>query len=156
MKKDFSESAKQAGIDFSIVPTPPVANYIPYVISGKQVFISGQIAIEDGKIKYTGKVGDDISVEDGVKAAKLCAKNIIIQLYSACSGNLNKVKKCVKLGVFVNCNGNFYDQPLVANGASDLIVEIFGDAGKHARAAVGSYSLPRNTAVEVDAIFEIE
>jgi len=134
----------------------PVANYVGFVKSGSQVIISGQLPLENGELKYIGKVGSQISPEDAKKAARLCAINLISQVKSACGGDLDKVLRCVKLGVFVNADANFTDHPTVANGASDLMVEVFGDAGKHARAAVGSGSLPRGVAVEVDAIFEIK
>ncbi|MSP33643.1 MAG: RidA family protein [Rickettsiales bacterium] len=134
----------------------PVANYVGFVKTGSQVIISGQLPLENGELKYVGKVGSQISPEDAKKAARLCAINLISQVKSACGGNLDKVVRCVKLGVFVNADATFTDHPAVANGASDLMVEVFGDAGKHARAAVGSGSLPRGVAVEIDAIFEIK
>lgn len=139
------------------LPTPPapVASYVPYVISGKQVFVSGQVTIADGGIKYVGIVGKDLTLEDGKAAARLCAINILAQLKAAAGGDLDRVKRCVKLGVFVNAVPGFGQQPEVANGASDLIVEVFGEAGRHARAAVGAGSLPRNVAVEVEAVFEL-
>lgn len=134
----------------------PVANYVGFVKTGNQVVISGQLPVENGQLKYVGKVGSEISAEDAKKAARLCALNIISQLKSACDGDLDKVVRCVKLGVFVNAEPNFTDHPIVANGASDLMVEVFAEKGKHARAAVGSGSLPKGVAVEVDAIFEIK
>lgn len=139
------------------LPTPaaPVANYVGFVKSGNQVFISGQLPLENGELKFIGKVGSKISVDDAKKAARLCAINLLAQLKSACDGNLDRVTRCIKLGVFVNADADFIDHPTVANGASDLMVEALGDAGKHARAAVGSGSLPRGVCVEVDAIFEI-
>jgi enamine deaminase RidA (YjgF/YER057c/UK114 family) len=139
------------------LPTPPapVASYVPYVISGKQVFISGQVTMADGGLKYVGIVGKEISLEDGQAAARLCAINLLAQLKAACGGDLDKVKRCVKLGVFVNAVPGYDKHPEVANGASNLMMEVFGDAGKHARAAVGAGSLPRNVAVEVEAVFEI-
>ncbi len=141
-----------------ILPTPaaPVANYVGFVKSGNQVFVSGQLPLEAGKLQYVGKVGLEISADDAKKAARLCAINILAQIKVACEGNLDRVVRCVKLGIFVNGEANFKDHPAVANGASDLIAEVFGDAGKHARAAVGSGSLPFGVAVEVDAIFEIK
>jgi enamine deaminase RidA (YjgF/YER057c/UK114 family) len=140
------------------LPTPavPVANYVGYVKSGNQVLVSGQLPLENGKLQFIGKVGSEISIDDAKKAARLCAINILAQLKVACAGNLDNVIRCVKLGIFVNGDHNFKDHPQVANGASDLIAEVFGDAGKHARAAVGSGSLPFGVAVEVDAIFEIK
>ncbi len=134
----------------------PVANYVGFVKSGNQVFISGQLPLENGELKFVGKVGSKVSVEDAKKAARICAINIMAQLKSACGGDLDRVTRCIKLGVFVNGDADFIDHPTVANGASDLIAEVFGDAGKHARAAVGSGSLPRGVSVEVDAIFEIK
>ncbi|MDA9573912.1 RidA family protein, partial [Rickettsiales bacterium] len=123
-------------------PTTPVANYVGYVKSGNMVFISGQLPIKDGELQFIGKVGKEISIEDATKAAQLCTINILSQLNDACANNLDKVKKCIKLGIFVNGIEEFADHPKVANGASDLIADIFGDKGKHARAAVGSGSLP--------------
>jgi len=139
------------------LPTPasPVANYVGFNICGNQVIISGQLPIQDGKVQYVGKVGSEVSLEDASKAARLCAINILAQLNVALDGDLEKVKKCVKLGVFVNAEPNFTDHPKVANGASDLMVEVLGDKGKHARAATGAGSLPLGVSVEIDAIFEI-
>lgn len=140
------------------LPTPaaPVANYVGFVKSGDQIFISGQLPSQDGKLQFPGKVGSEVSLEDAKKAARICAINILAQLKVACEGNLERVVRCIKLGIFVNGDANFKDHPAVANGASDLMVEVLGDAGKHARAAVGSGSLPFGVSVEVDAIFEIK
>lgn len=136
-------------------PAAPVANYVPFVISGKSLFISGQVSMTaEGLIK--GKVGADLSVEQGAAAAKACAINLIAQMKAALGGDLNRVKRIVKLTGFVNCTPDFTDQPKVINGASDLMVAVFGDAGRHARAAVGAPSLPLGAAVEVDAIVEID
>jgi enamine deaminase RidA (YjgF/YER057c/UK114 family) len=142
------------GITIPDAPSP-AANYIPYVISGNLVFIAGQVPFENGKINYTGKVGKDIDINKAKEVAKICGLNVISVLKNAVNGDLSKVKKCVKLGIFVSCTSDFHQQPEVANGASDLMVEIFGENGKHARFAVGANSLPRNVPVEVDAIFEI-
>jgi enamine deaminase RidA (YjgF/YER057c/UK114 family) len=136
-------------------PPAPVASYVPYVISGNLVFISGQVTLADGGLKYVGIVGKDLTLEDGQAAAKLCAINLLAQLKAACGGDLDKVKRCVKLGVFVNAVPGYAQQPEIANGASDLMMEVFGEAGRHARAAVGAGSLPRNVAVEVEAVFEL-
>jgi enamine deaminase RidA (YjgF/YER057c/UK114 family) len=136
-------------------PPAPVASYVPYVVTGNLVFISGQVTVSESGLKYVGIVGKDLTLEDGHAAAKLCAVNVVAQLKAACGGDLDRVKRCVKLGVFVNAIAGFAQHPEVANGASDTIVQIFGDAGKHARAAVGAGSLPRNVAVEVEAVFEI-
>ncbi|HEV2560580.1 MAG TPA: RidA family protein [Rhizomicrobium sp.] len=136
-------------------PPAPVASYVPYVVSGNLVFISGQVTVGADGLKYVGIVGGDLSLEDGKAAARLCAINVLAQVKAACGGDLDRVKRCVKLGVFVNAVPGFAQHPEVANGASDLIVEVFGDAGRHARAAVGAGSLPRNVACEVEAVFEI-
>lgn len=139
-----------------ILPTPvaPVANYVPFVISGNLVFISGQVSITpDGLI--TGKLGADVSVDRGIEAAHACGVNLIAQLKVACGGDLDRVRRVVKLGGFVNSTPDFVDQPKVVNGASDLMVGVFHDAGRHSRAAVGAPALPMNAAVEVDGIFEI-
>lgn len=136
-------------------PPAPVASYVPYVVSGKQVFISGQVTMAEGGLKYIGIVGQDLSLEDGQAAARLCAINLLAQLRRAAGGDLDTVKRCVRLGVFVNAVPGFTQQPEVANGASDLMLAVFGDAGRHARAAVGAGSLPRNVAVEVEAVFEL-
>ena len=146
---------KELGITLP-APPQPVASYVPFTISGNIVFISGQVPIADGAVKYVAKLGDDAGVELGQAAAQLCAINVLAQLKAACEGDLDRVTRCLKLGVFVNATPDFTQQPQVANGASDLIAAVFGDAGKHARAAVGVGSLPRGVAVEVDAIFEIK
>ena len=133
----------------------PVANYVPAAISGKLVFVSGQVTVWNGEFKYIGRLGEAFSIEQGQAAARLCGLNILAQLKAALDGDLDRVRRCVKLGVFVNSADGFTDQPKVANGASDLMVEVFGDAGRHARFAVGVNVLPLNVAVEVDAVFEI-
>jgi len=137
-------------------PTKPIANYVPWVRTGNLVFISGQGAVRDGKIEYTGKVGDTLSIEDAIASARLTAINVIAHLRDACGGDLDRVKRIVKLLGFVNCTPTFGEQPKVINGASDLMVEVFGDKGRHARSAVGAPALPFNLSVEVEAIAEIE
>jgi len=141
-----------------VLPTPskPVANYVPWVRTGNLVFISGQGALKDGKLEYTGKVGDTLSIDDAIASARLTAINVLAQLRDACGGDLDKVRRIVKLLGFVNCTPTFGDQPKVINGASDLMVEAFGDRGRHARSAVGAPALPFNLSVEVEAIAEIE
>ncbi len=146
---------KTLGITLS-TPPKPVASYVPYTISGNQVFVSGQVPVSDGALKYVGKLGVDFSVEVGQAAAQLCAINILSVLREACGGDLERVVRCLKVNVFVNATPDYDKQPEVANGASDLFVAVFGEAGKHARAAVGMGSLPRGVAVEVDATFEIK
>ncbi len=139
------------------LPTPaaPVANYLPYTISGNTVFVSGQVTIGPDGLEYQGKIGADLTVDDGVKAARLCAINILAQVKAALDGDLERISQCLKLGGFVNAVPEFTDHPAVINGASDLMVDVLGDRGRHARFAVGAGSLPLNVAVEVDAIFEI-
>ncbi len=137
-------------------PVSPVANYVPFVVTGNLVFLSGQVTIGPKGLEYVGAVGKEVSPEDAKKAARLCAVNLVAQLRNACGGDLDKVVRCVKLTGFVNAAPGFEGHPEVVNGASDFMVEVFGDAGRHARAAVGSSSLPRNVAVEVEAIFEIK
>jgi enamine deaminase RidA (YjgF/YER057c/UK114 family) len=145
---------KELGIT---LPTPPapVASYVPYVVSGNLAFISGQVTIAADGLKYVGTIGKELSLEDGQAAAKLCAINVIAQVKAACGGDLERVKRVVKVTVFVNAVPGFAQHPEVANGASDLFVAVFGDAGRHARAAVGAGSLPRNVACEVEAVIEI-
>lgn len=133
----------------------PVANYVGYVQTGNLIFVSGQVTLKDGKFMHQGKLGAEMSIEEGQEAAKLCALNIIGQLKVACGGDLDRVKRIVKLGGFVNSTPEFTDQPKVINGASDLMVAVFGDAGRHARAAVSAGSLPLGVAVEIDAVVEI-
>jgi enamine deaminase RidA (YjgF/YER057c/UK114 family) len=133
----------------------PAANYVPVVIAGNLAFVSGQVPVLQGEFKYLGKVGVDLTIEQGQQAARLCALNIIAQLKLALGGDLDRVRRCVKVGGFVNCESGFGEQPKVINGASDLFVQVFGDAGRHARFAVGTNALPFNVAVEVDAVFEV-
>ena len=133
----------------------PVANYVAFTISGNIVHIAGQLPMENGKVKYIGLVGDEVTVDDGAAAAELCALNIIAQMKEACGGNLDRVVQIIKLNGFVNAPAGFTDQPAVINGASNLMVKVFGEAGKHARSAVGMGSLPFNASVEIDAIVEI-
>jgi len=133
----------------------PVANYVSYAISGNLVFISGQISKLGDKL-ISGKVGRDISVEEAQAAARICGLNLLAQIKKACDGDLERVKRCVKLTVFINTAEDFTNLPPIANGVSDLMVEILGDAGRHARSTIGMASLPANCAVEVEAIFEIE
>ena len=136
--------------------TPPVANYVPWIRTGSLVFVSGQITMGANKtLEYVGIVGKDLSVEDGRKAARLAAINVIAVLRAALDGNLDQVTRVIKITGFVNADPGFTQHPEVVNGASDLFVEIFGDNGRHARAAVGASSLPRGVAVEVEGIFEV-
>ena len=133
----------------------PAANYVPFTISGKQVFVSGQLPMRDGKVAHTGRLGDGVSLDDGQKAAALCALNLLAQAKNACGGDLSNLARCLKLGGFVACTAGFTEHPKVVNGASDLIAEALGEAGQHARFAVGVGSLPFGASVEVEAIFEL-
>lgn len=137
-------------------PRQPIANYVPVKAGGSLVFVAGQVPFIDGTYPYVGKLGDTVGVADGQKAARLCAVNILAQLNHALGGDLDRVRGCVRLGGFVNATPDFTEHPKVVDGASNLIVEVFGAAGCHARTAVGCASLPHNVAVEVDAIFEID
>ncbi|MES0879167.1 RidA family protein [Roseibium sp. SCP14] len=132
----------------------PAANYVPFVKTGNQLFVSGQLPMSDGKIVATGKLGDGLGIEDGKEAAKLCAINLLAQAKAA-TGDLEKVVRLVKIVGFVNSTAEFGDQPQVINGASDFLVEAMGDKGRHARSAVSAASLPFGAAVEIEAIFEI-
>lgn len=143
----------ELGVDIPDAPTP-AANYVPSVRTGNLVFVSGQVPLTpQGMIK--GKLGDDFSVEDGQRAAKVCAINLIAQMKAACGGDLDKVARVVKLTGFVNSTQDFPDHPAVINGCSDFIVEVFGDKGRHSRSAIGVANLPFGVAVEVEGIFEI-
>ena len=155
MAGSIDAKLKELGIE---VPEPaaPVANYVPFVAVGKLVFISGQVPLVDGKPQYIGKVGTTFSVEEGQQAARICAINLIAQMRAAAGGDLDKVKRVVRLGGFVNSTPDFTQQPSVVNGASDVMVEVFGDKGKHCRTAVSAGALPLDVAVEVDAVVELE
>ena len=133
----------------------PVANYVPAVRSGDLLFIAGQICQWQGERRFIGKLGREISLEQGREAAQLCGLNLLAQAKAALGGDLDRVLRCVRLGAFINSTEDYKDQPQVANGASDLMVNVFGDAGRHARTAVGVSALPGGVAVEVDAIFEV-
>lgn len=133
----------------------PVANYLPVTQSGNIVYVSGQLPFWEGEKKFLGKVGHIITIEQAQEAARICALNIVAQLSAHLKGNLDKVVRCLKIGGFVNAVPEFADHSIVLNGASDLMVEIFGEKGKHIRFAVGAASLPFNVAVEVEAMFDV-
>ncbi|RVJ75619.1 RidA family protein [Sinorhizobium medicae] len=133
----------------------PVANYVPYVFSGSMLYISGQLPMESGKVAVVGHVGKDVDVETAQKAAELCAINILAQAKAALDGDLGRIRRLVKINGFVASVPDFVEQHLVINGASNLLANVLGEAGRHARAAVGMASLPLNAAVEIDAILEI-
>lgn len=137
-------------------PAQPVGNYVACVQSGNLVHVSGQVPARNGQLRYKGKLGREFGPEEGYQAARLCALNVLAQLEQACDGDFERVTRVVKLGGFVNCTAEFVDAPACINGASDLMVEVFGpDKGPHARFAVGVQSLPAGLAVEVDGLFEI-
>ena len=155
MTKDINKRLEELNIDIDNA-SAPAGSYIPFVISNNLVFISGQLPFINGELTIKGKVGDNVSVEEGIQMAEACAMALLSQLKEACNGDLNKVKRVVKLGGFVASTPDFTDQPKIINGASDLFVKIFGEQGKHARFAVGAPALPRNVPVEIEGIFEIE
>ena len=134
----------------------PAANYVPFVVSGALVFVSGQLPVWNGELRHIGQVSGELGLEDGIQAARLCGLNLIAQVRAAAAGNLERISRVVKLSGFVNAVPGFTDHPKVVNGASNLIAEVFGDRGRHARFAVGSSSLPFGVAVEVDGVFELK
>jgi enamine deaminase RidA (YjgF/YER057c/UK114 family) len=154
MSGEIKERLRERGIELP-KPAPAAANYVPFVRSGNLVFVAGQVTLGPNGLEYQGKLGAEYGVEDGQKAARLCALNIIAQLSAALDGDLDRVRRIVKLGGFVNATPEFDQHPAVLNGASDLMVEVFGDKGRHARFAVGAPCLPFNVAVEIDAIVEV-
>lgn len=137
-------------------PVVPIANYVPFVVTGNLVVISGQIPMRDGRVAYAGKISQGMSINDGQDAARLCFINILVQLKAACYGNLDRVRRVVRLGGFIAAPPDFTAHAQVMNGASDLAVAVFGDAGRHARSTIGVPSLPANALVEVEGLFEID
>ena len=136
-------------------PMPPIANYVPYVVTGNLVVVSGQVPAVDGRIAVTGKVGNGLSLDQGVEAARLCFINVLVHLKSACGGDLDRVKRVVRLGGFIASLPEFTSHAQVMNGASDLAVAVFDEAGRHARTTIGVPALPADAAVEVEGLFEI-
>jgi len=153
-RMNFDKKINELKIDLPKA-ADPVGSYVASKISGKMLFISGQISIDENGELIKGKLGKDLNIEEGYSSAKRCALSIVAQVKKACNDDLSKIKSCVKLTGFVNSTEDFVDQPKVINGASDLIASIFGEAGMHTRAAVSTNSLPLGVAVEVDAIFEL-
>ena len=151
----FEENIKNLGLKIPELPKA-LANYVPYKIVGKTMYISGQAPVRNGEMIYKGKVGSDITIEEGIEAAKLCVINIIAAVKTGLEGDWNKLDSFVKLTGFVNCQDSFTDQPKIINGASDMLVEIFGDQGRHTRVAVGSNALPLGISVEIDAIIQLK
>ena len=136
-------------------PAAPLANYVPFTIEGGLVVISGQIPVREGRIAHTGKLGAGVSVEEGKAAARLCLVNVLAQLRAACGGDLDRVRRVLRLGGFIAATPGFTEHARVMNGASDLAVEVFGEAGRHARSTIGVPSLPGNAAVEVEGLFAV-
>lgn len=136
-------------------PSKPVANYVPYVVADGLVFVSGQVPFWQGELKHVGRLGGELTVEEGYRAARLCGLNLIVQVREACGGDLDRLRRVVRLGGFVNATPDFTDHPKVIDGASDLMAEAFGDLGRHARFAVGAPSLPLGVPVEVEGVFRI-
>ena len=153
MTSKVEQRLVKIGVTIPDAPSP-AANYLPFTRAGNLVFVSGQVPFVDGKLEITGTVGKNASVEDAQGQAKVCAINLLAQLKVACGGDLDRVLKVVKLGAFVASANDFFNQPIVVNAASDLMVEAFGEAGRHARFAVGTNALPLNCLVEIDGIFE--
>ncbi len=153
MTDSIDEKLAEMGLSLPDAPAP-AANYVPFVQTGKLVHVSGQVPVRDGAL-VTGKLGDTMSVEDGAATAQICALSLLAQVRAACDGDLSRLQRVVKLVGFVNSTPDFGDQPKVINGASDLMVALLGDKGRHARSAVSAASLPFGVAVEIEGIFEI-
>ncbi|HWI82977.1 RidA family protein [Ramlibacter sp.] len=154
MPSTIQQRLLELGVTLPAAPRP-AANYVPAVRSGNLLFIAGQVPVQDGQARFLGKLGAGLGVAEGQQAARLCAINVLAQVAAALDGDLDRVVRCVRVGGFVNAVPEFTEHPAVINGASDFFVAVFGDAGKHARAAVGAGSLPRGVAVEVEAVFEV-
>lgn len=150
----IEDKLTELGITLPDAPAP-AANYVPYVQSGNLVYVSGQISMDDAGKLITGRLGDDMKTDAGAAAAKRCAVNLLAQVRAACAGDLNRLERVVKLTGFVNSTADFTEQPRVINGASDFLVEVLGNAGRHARSAVSAASLPLGVAVEIEGIFQI-
>jgi len=151
----FEENIKNLGLTIPDLAVP-VANYVPFKIIDNMMYISGQAPVKEGELIYKGKVGTDISIEEGIEAAKLCCVNIIAALNRGIDGNWDRLENFVKVVGYVNCKDDFVDQPKIINGASDLLVNIFEDKGRHTRVAVGSNALPLGISVEIDAIIKLK
>lgn len=150
----FESRLAEIGVTLPDAPAP-AANYVPWIRTGDIVYVSGQVSMENGKL-ITGKLGDDMEVDAGAAAAQVCAINLLAQVKAACGGDLDNLVRVVKLTGFVNSTSGFTDQPRVVNGASDFLVNILGDAGRHTRSAVSAASLPFGAAVEIEGVFEVK
>lgn len=144
----------QLGIELP-TPAPPAGAYVPFVVAGRLLLVAGQLPMWNGTLKYDGRVGAEITLEDGIAAARLCGLNLLAQARAACDGDLGRVRRVLRLGGFVQAAPGFTDHPKVLNGASELMVEVFGQAGRHVRVAVGAASLPMAAAVEIEGMFDI-
>ncbi|MBN3763018.1 RidA family protein [Burkholderia sp. Ac-20365] len=156
MSQNLKERLSELGIDLPQAAPRPGANFLPAKRVGNLLYVSGQVPVRDGVDQYVGKLGRDVSIEDGQAAARLCAVNLLAQVDRALEGDLSRLAGCVRLGGFVNATEDFTEHPKVINGASDLVVAVLGDSGRHTRAAVGCISLPRNVAVELEGVFELK
>jgi enamine deaminase RidA (YjgF/YER057c/UK114 family) len=154
MPGKFDARLQELGIELPQA-SAPAANYVPFVRAGNLLFMAGQVTVWNGERRFVGKLGREFGVDEGQQAARLCALNLIAQLRRALDGDLDRLVRVVRVGGFVNSTADFLQQPQVVNGASDLFVEVFGEAGKHARTAVGTNVLPFDLAVEVEAVFEV-
>lgn len=144
----------QLGIELP-TPAPPAGAYVPFVVAGRLLLVAGQLPMWNGTLKYDGRVGAELTLEDGIAAARLCGLNLVAQARAACDGDLDRVRRVLRLGGFVQAAPGFTDHPKVLNGASELMVEVFGQAGRHVRVAVGAASLPMAAAVEIEGMFDI-
>ena len=154
MASKIEEKLAEMGLELPNAPAP-AANYVPFVTSGSLLFVSGQISIGADGALITGKLGADLEVDDGAKAARRCGLALLAQVHSACGGDWDKLRRVVKLTGFVNSTPDFTDQPKVINGCSDFLVEVLGEAGRHSRSAVSAAALPLGVAVEIEGIFEL-
>ncbi|MEQ1775576.1 MAG: RidA family protein, partial [Burkholderiales bacterium] len=155
MAHSIDERLAKLGVTLPDAPTP-AANYLPYIITGNQVLIAGQAAVVDGKHKFVGRLGAEVSVAEGKEAARLAAINVLAQVKAACNGDWNKLARCLRICGYLNATPEFADHPQVLDGASDFLVSVLGDAGKHVRSVLGASSLRSRTALVIDAVFEIK
>jgi enamine deaminase RidA (YjgF/YER057c/UK114 family) len=154
MAGKIDERLSELGIELPRAPAPAAA-YVPYTRAGDILYMAGQLPVHLGELRYVGKIGADLSIEEGQAAARQCGVNMIAQVAEALNGDLDRVVRCLKLGGFVNATPEFRDHPKVINGASELMIQVFGDIGRHARFAVGANSLPFGVSVEIDGIFQV-
>ena len=155
MSSEINDRLEKRGITLPVAAAP-AANYVPYAQTGNQLFISGQLPMENGKLAQTGQLGAGVTTQEGQRAAELCAINILAQASAALGGDLSRIVRFVRINCLVSSTPDFYEQHLVANGASNLLADILGEAGKHTRVAYGTASLPLNASVEIDAILEVK